>query len=118
MRSCIWITSAVGSSDSAVSRATEVPVAALSLSSAPTTAYPVIFFSILTAMTRFLVAVLVCGAWRGEGEAGPHPNPSPAGGRGASSWLLLLRGLAGGLPGSCLLRRGLLRSLARCGLLR
>src|SRR3546814_6222470 len=59
MRSCMWITSAVGSSDSAASRATGVAAAALSLSSAPTTAYPVIFFSILTAMTRFLVFVFV-----------------------------------------------------------
>src|SRR3546814_2466424 len=84
MRSCMWITSAVGSSDSAASRATGVAAAALSLSSAPTTAYPVIFFSILTAMTRFLVFVFV-GLGAGGHVAGgageerdPHPNPSPA----------------------------------------
>src|SRR5690606_26178666 len=142
MRSCIWITSAVGSSDSTFSRATEAPATALSLSSAPTTAYPVIFFSILTAMTRFLVC-LCCGAWCGwvRAKSGAlTPTPLPHCGRGALSWLLFLCGLAGGLPGrgflrglarggfpcrlarGCLLgglaRRGLLRRLLRAGLLR
>src|SRR3546814_10263681 len=86
MRSCMWITSAVGSSDSAASRATGVAAAALSLSSAPTTAYPVIFFSILTAMTRFLVCLLVCGAWCGAGvgrERALTPTPLPLRRRGA-----------------------------------
>src|SRR3546814_8775591 len=104
MRSCMWITSAVGSSDSAASRATGVAAAALSLSSAPTTAYPVLFFSILTAMTRFLVFVFV-GLGAGGHVAGgageerdPHPNPSPALRERGSRWLLLFCGLARGLP--------------------
>src|SRR3546814_6272411 len=83
----------------------------------PTTAYPVIFFSILTAMTRFLVFVFV-GLGAGGHVAGgageerdPHPNPSPALRERDSSWLLLFCGLARGLPG-----RGFLRGLARGGL--
>src|SRR3546814_6867833 len=119
MRACMWFTSAVGSSESASSLATGLAAAALflSLASAPTTAYPVIFFSILTAMTRFLVFVFaglgagghVAGG-AGE-ERGPHPNPSPALRERGSSWLLLFCGLARGLPG-----RGFLRGLARGGL--
>src|SRR5690606_6152688 len=79
-------TSAVGSSDSAFSRATEVPVAAFSLSSAPTTAYPVIFFSILTAMTRVpgccadRWCVLLCGPKRCLA-----PTPLPRAGEGVGA---------------------------------
>src|SRR3546814_8068293 len=130
MRACMWFTSAVGSSESASSLATGLAAAALflSLASAPTTAYPVIFFSILTAMTRFLVFVFaglgagghVAGG-AGE-ERGPHPNPSPALRERGSSWLLLFCGLARGLPGRGffrgLARGGLFGCLARCRLLR
>src|SRR5690606_4803999 len=87
MRSCIWITSAVGSSDSAFSRATEAPATAFSLPSAPTTAYPVIFFSILTAMAVFPVCC-VCGTWCGGDGAKSGaltPTPLPLRGRGAQA---------------------------------
>src|SRR3546814_14551127 len=102
--SCIWVSEAGGSSDSAASGATGVAAAALSLSlsSAPTTAYPVIFFSILAAMTRFLVFVFAgLGAGGhvagGAGEdRGPPPTPSPPLWERCSSWLTLFCALACG----------------------
>src|SRR5690606_3073578 len=62
------------------------PVAAFSLSSAPTTAYPVIFFSILTAMTRVpgccadRWCVLLCGPKRCLA-----PTPLPRAGEGVGA---------------------------------
>src|SRR5690606_11183314 len=85
MRSCMWITSAVlGRSASTFLRGTEAPATAFSLSSGVTTAYPVIFLSILTAIAWVLV---VRGAGVGEaGRAWPSPRPSPASGRGGKAW--------------------------------
>src|SRR5690606_11536925 len=98
MRSCIWMTSAEGSCASTCARGTEAAATAFSLSSGVTTAYPLIFLSILTAMTRFLV--VLCGV--GGDGAGAPPCLSAASGRGEerqayfffAAFLAALRGAA------------------------